>query len=518
MRSKSLFNIPEKAFVTIGLIFGILFLLITPPFQAADELNHYYRSFQISSGQIIAEKQQNEVGGFLPKNLVTTTQKVSAGIPFNPEAKQNPEIIFSLLNVPLESNNKVFIAFPNTAVYSPIPYLPQIIGITLGKTINLTPILIMYVGRVCNLLVWLVLGYFAIKVIPICKWTFFLLALTPMSLFQAASLSADAVTNGVSFLLIATFLQLALEPRLPDWNQKVEEINSTSQKYLDKKIFIIFLLSVLLALSKQAYFPLVGLFLLIPVEKIGNRKKYIGIFALLCLASVLAILSWSLISKGTYTTLVPNVAPSKQIQFILTHPFDLIGVILRTFFKDGVEYISQFIGKLGWMDTKLPPLFILSYLVILVFSVNTGVVQNRDVNVTHRQAKGGFWKSRRKDAQAASRRVDTKVITEDDLSVSGLTYKDILISTRQKRILLLILILNVILIATILYISWTPVAKDRVFGLQGRYFIPIAPIFFLLLYKDKFKLKIRNINMIIVLYSVLSGTLTAVVLLKRYYL
>ena len=474
MRSKSLFNLPEKAFVTIGLIFGILFLLITPPFQAADENNHYYRSFQISSGQIIAEKQQDEVGGFLPKNLVTTTEKISAGIPFNPKAKQNPESIFSLLNLPLESNNKVFIAFPNTAVYSPVPYLPQIIGITLGKTINLTPILIMYVGRVCNLLVWLVLGYFAIKVTPICKWTFFLLALTPMSLFQAASLSADGVTNGVSFLLIATFLQLALA-----------EVVSKTQ------IFTIFLLSVLLALSKQAYFPLVGLFLLIPVEKIGNRKKYIGIFALLCLASVLAILSWSLISKGTYTTLVPNVAPGKQIQFILTHPFDLIGVILRTFFDDGIEYISQFIGKLGWLDTKLPPLFILSYLAMLVFSVF------QTDNIT-----------RRKDT----------VIREDDSSVSVQIYKDILLSTKQKRIMLLILVLNIILIATILYISWTPVAKNRVFGLQGRYFIPLAPILFLLLYNNKFQVKIRNFKIITVLYSVFSGTLTAVVLLKRYYL
>lgn len=449
-----IFTAPQKAFVTIGLIFGILFLLITPPFQAADEYNHFYRSFQISEGKIIAERQQNQVGGFLPKSLVTTTQKVSVGIPFNPEGKQKPENIFSLFNLPLESNNRVFIAFPNTAVYSPIPYLPQIIGITLGKIIGLSPILLMYVGRICNLLVWLVLGYLAIKVTPIYKWTFFLLALTPMSLFQAASLSADAVTNGLAFLLIAVFLQVALE----------------SKKVVTKnQIFIIFLLSVLLALAKQAYFPLVGLFLLIPVEKIGNRKKYFLIFGLLFLISVHAIAAWSVFSKSTYTILVPDVAPGKQIHFILTHPFDLVGVILRTFFKDGIEYISQFIGKLGWLDTKLPPLFILSYLIMLVF-----------VSLVHR--------------------------------------KDILISQRQKIIIWLTLILNVSLIATILYISWTPVGKEIILGLQGRYFIPIAPLVFLLLYNNKFKIKVINIDIIIVLYSIFSASLTATILLKRYYL
>jgi uncharacterized membrane protein len=451
----SIFTAPQKAFVTIGLIFGILFLLITPPFQAADEYNHYYRAFQISEGQLIAEKQHEEVGGFLPKSLVTTTERVSVGIPFNPEGKQKPEKIFSLFNLPLESNNRIFVAFPNTAVYSPIPYLPQIIGITFARIIGLSPILLMYVGRICNLLVWLVLGYLAIKITPICKWTFFLLALTPMSLFQAASLSADAVTNGVAFLLIATFLQTALE---------------SNKAVTRNQIFIIFFLSVLLALAKQAYFPLVGLFLLIPVRKIGNKKKYVKIFVLLFLAIILAILTWSFFSKSTYTTLVPNVAPSKQIHFILTHPFDLVGVILRTFLKDGIEYISQFIGKLGWLDTNLPSLFILSYIIMLGF---VSLVNHR---------------------------------------------KDILISQMQKRILLLTFILNVILIATILYISWTPVGKDMILGLQGRYFIPIAPLLFLLLYNSKFQVKVKNIGMIIALYSIVSATLTATVLLKRYYL
>ena len=60
--------------------------------------------------------------------------------------------------------------------------------------------------------------------------------------------------------------------------------------------------------------------------------------------------------------------------------------------------------------------------------------------------------------------------------------------------MLLILVLNIILIATILYISWTPVAKNRVFGLQGRYFIPLAPILFLLLYiyTNKILIQINN--------------------------
>lgn len=198
----SFFIQPEKAFVTIGLIFGILFLLITPPFQVADETAHFFRSYQVSEGQIVAEKQKNQVGGPLPQSLVDTWQKVSSGIPNNPEIKQKPADIFSLLNLPLKSDNKIFGHFPNTSLYSPIPYLPQAAGMMLGKAFGLSPIILLYLGRIFNLLVWLLLGYISIKITPIFQWVFFLLALTPMSLFQAASLSADAVTNSLSILLI----------------------------------------------------------------------------------------------------------------------------------------------------------------------------------------------------------------------------------------------------------------------------------------------------------------------------
>jgi uncharacterized membrane protein len=42
-----------------------------------------------------------------------------------------------------------------------------------------------------------------------------------------------------------------------------------------------------------------------------------------------------------------------------------------------------------------------------------------------------------------------------------------------------------VLISLLLYLSWTPTAYERVAGIQGRYFIPVAPLFFLLFYNRK---------------------------------
>ena len=48
--------------------------------------------------------------------------------------------------------------------YSPIPYLSSALAITLGKALDFSPILLIYIGRLANLLVWLLIIFMAIKI------------------------------------------------------------------------------------------------------------------------------------------------------------------------------------------------------------------------------------------------------------------------------------------------------------------------------------------------------------------
>jgi len=445
---------PENTFAIIGIIFGLLFLLITPPFQAPDEYNHFYRSFQIAEGQLVAERQQNTIGGPLPRSLVVTSVGVSKDIPFHPENKQSLKDVLSLLNLPLQSQDRAFVSFPNTSLYSPIPYLPQAFGIAVGKAIGFSPIVLMYTGRIANLLVWVLLGWLSIKATPVLKWLFFLLALAPMSLFQAASLSADATTNGVSILLICIILKYGLED-----NKTVNTLN----------LCIIFFLSLMLSVSKQAYFPITLLFLLIPVQKLGTKKRYFTSFALLLLLNTVGILVWSSLVKDLYVVLQPQVSPKEQLMFIASQPLNLLKVIIDTFLQNGAIYTNQFIGNLGWLDTPLPPFFIGSYVTVLVL---VSMVSNQ---------------------------------------------KDIEISYLQKFIVFTTFILNGILVCILLYLSWTPIGGDTVEGIQGRYFIPIAPLFFLLFYNRKLTLDMKNFGLVLACYSLFSETITISLLMHRYY-
>jgi uncharacterized membrane protein len=468
------FNEPENAFIAIGIFFGILLLLITPPFQAPDEYNHFYRSFQIAEGRLIAEKKIGDcyhdpitiptttcAGGFLPKSIWTTAQKVSdVELRFNPEKKQKLQTVFSLLNFPLQSNDRIFINFQNTSVSYPIAYLPQAFGIKLGNIMGFSPLILMYMGRISNLFFWVFLGYTSIKIIPIFKWLIFLLELTPMSHFQASSLSPDAFTNGISILLIAILLNNAFVQEKP-----LNKVN----------ILVILLLSFLLAFSKFAYFPIIILFLLIPIRKIRNRKKYFVILFLLILGCISSIIATSILVKELLVPYILKfdssqlISSNDQLIYIFNHPLEFILVLGRTLYYQGPALVRQYIGVLGWLDTKLPIFLTISYLVMLMI-----------VSLATNQ-------------------------------------KDIVISYKQKIIIFIIIIFNVTLVGTLLYLGSTPVGGSIIKGLQGRYFIPIAPLLFLLFYNQKFHFDMSQFSLVVVGYSLFSETITALVLLHRYW-
>ena len=179
-------NPPQKIFLIIGIIFGILFLIITPPFQVPDEEAHFYKYYTLSEGIITPEKVGNTTGYYVSESLLDDTQKFRY-LRFHPENKVNINSIFVSLKSPVD-DKIVFLNYRNSGVpipvgYPPVPYLLSALVMGLISFVS-TPsvLLLMYVGRIVNLIVWLALIYLAIKTTPIHKWVFLLLALMPMNL------------------------------------------------------------------------------------------------------------------------------------------------------------------------------------------------------------------------------------------------------------------------------------------------------------------------------------------------
>ena len=262
---------PQTAFLIIGLVYGLCFLMVTPPFQVPDEPSHFYKAFYLSDGHLIPEKADITNGFYLPQSVVNLTNSYHDLISNPAKNKQNKGLVNNFLNVPLENDNKVAVNISNIAVYPPAPYLASAAVISVGKLFNVSPLLLMYLCRLINLLIWILLIYMAIKLTPIHKWVFLLLSLMPMALYQAASVSADSLTIALSFLIIALFLNFSF-----DKHKKIIDL---------KDSVIILVLGLVLALSKSGYFILLLLFFMIPESKFKSRKTknlmFITIFSIL---------------------------------------------------------------------------------------------------------------------------------------------------------------------------------------------------------------------------------------------
>ncbi|MBI5187418.1 MAG: DUF2142 domain-containing protein [Nitrospinae bacterium] len=335
----------------MALIFGTAFCLITPPFQAVDEEFHFFRAYQLSEGAVLSEVVEGKAGHRLPKSIEDSIS-LTKNLQRHPDKKYGIDTALAEFHIPLNEKDKNFVPFPNSAVYSPVPYLPQAIGIFIGRFFQLPPVFLVFPGRFLNLLAWTLLVYNAIKAAPVLKWFFFALSLMPMTIFTAASLSADAATIGLAFLLTATVLNLVFVKKT---------ISAPEMARL-------LILTALLSLSKQIYVTLALMVFIVPSEKFKSKKTYFLFMAGLLILNLAVNIAWTFQVKG-YLNYENGAAGGEQIRFILQNIFSYLWIVSCTFLNELRFYLVSLVGILGWYDTHFPSWFYFSFLLILLLSL-----------------------------------------------------------------------------------------------------------------------------------------------------
>ncbi len=442
---------PEKSFLLLASIFGLLFLTLIPPFQVPDEAYHFFRAYQVSEGKWIGEKRNGVSGAEVPRSLVSF-QAGFAHIPLFPAVKTSTAEVLKFKELPLRAQEVLFVPFLTPFSYSPLTYLPQGGGVLLGRLLKLSPFYLLYLGRLMNLAAWLALTFLTIRLTPILKWVFALLALTPMALQQAASLSPDAMTNGLAFLFIAAILHWSL----------------TGEKKLAlKKLYPSALLSIPISLAKLVYVFHSVLLFLIPARRFLSKRKGMATLAGIVMLNFLSIFLWLKIGE------VPAApAVQSQVRSLLETPAAYPMNLAKTLVVSGPQYLEHFIGRLGHLDTALPKFLVVYYWILLL------VVALKD-----REMGPGL-------------------------------------SARQKLLIGLCLLAEVLAILTGQLLTWKFTEVGTIGGVQGRYFIPVAPLFFLLLYrraKPGFPASKPWIGWISVYSVLMSSILSLFFLMRRFY-
>lgn len=412
----------EKRFLILFLLTGVMYLIMLPYPKIPDELEHFYRAFEISSGHFISafSTDGNSVGWWLPSNLTYPISGINA--------KYGD--ILSVLPTHFDSSSLQWYSFWNTALYAPISYLPQVVGIFIAKLFTTNVYAVVLSGRVSGFLFSAIVLYLCIRFIPEKKVLILLIAFFPMFMQEAVSLAGDSITNVLSLAIPAYALYLSASSR---------------PKLLKRQFIIMLALSCGIALCKVVYLPLCFLFLLIPSRKFGSVKRYIAAESILIIAAVCCNFLWLSVSSGFLTPEITGagVNSAQQVHYILTHPLNYFQTVANTIKTQGSQLILTCVGqKLGWLNIEISKKILLPYLLVLLFAA---MIVKKDALIT--------------------------------------------LKAKEKLIIGGVVITVCALIFTSLYVQWTPYKESVILGLQGRYFIPVVLLICLLLTTKRFKIE-----------------------------
>ncbi len=403
----------ENIFLMVAPLTCIFFLVTMPTFKNHDEYYHWLKAYEVSQGTLMTPQEDGVQGSMMPEG-------VSKVFPTD-WTKLDYQMMKELLDVKLNEDNKGILNPETAAVYSFVQYIPQATGIALARLVTDNVYLITYGGRIVNMIFALLVLYFAIKLMPFGKKLLLIPAMIPIAIEGFTSLSPDAMTISVAFFYIAYILHLAFGEK--------EQIGI-------KEKAILLISSIVIALCKIVYIPLVGLILIIPKEKFknqGNKNKILN-FCVIAGIAVMINLIWLAISSRYLSTF--REGDSKiQVLLALQNPILYIQNVLYTFNLNGSNYLLSLFGAdLGWGELiKLYSIVPYAFLGIYLFTA----------------------------------------ITDNELKDKFKRYQIVWIS--------LVVLAIVGLIFTSLYVQWTTVGQTSIAGIQGRYFLPILPLVMLLL-------------------------------------
>ena len=192
----------ENIFLCVVPVILLMFLIFIPSLKNPDEIVHWYRIYDMTQGNLITEMKDGHGLGNLPKSTCIDI----------PQSDINYAMLGNLYEREIDVNEeKELVNISTAALYNPICYAPQAIGTVLANIFTDKPLIMMYSARLVNLIISLAIIYIAIKIIPYGKRIMLFLTCIPVAASSFASMSPDAMTISMSFLLIAYILKLLNE-------------------------------------------------------------------------------------------------------------------------------------------------------------------------------------------------------------------------------------------------------------------------------------------------------------------
>ena len=410
---------PEYFFLVFSLAFGG-FLLLGGQTRCNgwDEQIHFQNAYRLASGRTVEWSEAAELMG------------AAKSVPCNTKAEYA-----QLRNVMDEKGNTITMVEERTDLglsFYTFGYVPSALFLKLGMGMNLSFSSLILFGRMGNLLAYILVMFWAIRLAKPKKLFLLFIAMMPTPLFLACSYTYDS--TAFSFVTLGVVL----------W---ANEMSVPKDSYGKGSVAASLLLMAFGGMTKLVYLPLVLIWILAPqIRRISKKKKMAagaGIFVLCVIVGLFVLNRWLLpILSGE--VLVGDLRGGEtsvagQLFSMLEHPWATVKMFVRdilsldNFRNSGIEaYNNFFVGNLMFLNYYLlgvmPDKWCLLLLPVLV------------VLLLYREEE---------------------------------TEKRKLPGKGQQAFVLVLLALIVAAIWGSLYLVFTPVGDTQIAGVQARYYLPL---------------------------------------------
>lgn len=416
---KKIYKKLEWLFVVYALIFGLLLIFYAQPVKNSwDEQIHFGNAYSLAFGRNVEWTEAAE----LTKNGETVTCNTKAE--------------FAELRAYLNEKNDTVVYTEQKEslipAYSSLAYIPQAIFINIASILKTSFSVLYALGKIGNLLIYILVMFWAIKLAKRKKLFLIFVALMPTPLFLAASYTYDTIV--FSFITLACVL----------WANELynESINI-------RKIIGMVLLFAIGCFSKAVYIPMILIMLILPIASTKKKKDKIIVWTMILCITCLVMLTFVLPtltstmagdlsfggdSRGGATSVVG------QLVSMVKHPMASIKLMVKSIFE-----LDNF-RNLGYPEADN---YFFGNLMFLNFA-NLGILTDKWSCVIIVLA-------------------GMLLLTPDQQNIR---YERKL-SIMDKIIIAIAVIGSIGFIWLALYLSFTPVGETHISGVQARYYLPL---------------------------------------------
>jgi uncharacterized membrane protein len=343
-----------RAYLLIAAPLLIAFCFLTGPFQVPDEPAHFYHAIQLSHLDVMPKvsPQSDSAGGMVERGAVTFARTFKLpDVPYDAARKFRLDQVRSHLND--ADGARAYVDYSNTVIYFPLAHAGPAAVIAAARTLGASPAVWFYAGRLTNALAALAVSAIAIGMLSEYGLLALVVGLLPMTLFEEASLSGDALVIPFALVFAAILARIAM---------------GRSDRELSLPLFACLMF---VCVDKFAYIPLVLLPPGLALFRGARRSEVLKLSAISAVAVVIW-LCWTAAMRNDVFNMHTGVHANagEQIAFVLKHPVEAVAVVLRSMAHDATKEVQEMVGSnLGWLELKPPKVFVMALLALVGFAV-----------------------------------------------------------------------------------------------------------------------------------------------------